>query len=309
MGLVAGIMILAALTAITLAVGLTMKSERQIMLDRVRKYGYEQVDDASVLADDLTPPFTERMLRPALQRIAKLRGSTTRRETGEQMRRRLDAAGNPFRISATEFSVVKWAMCGIAVLAGAGLTSIMGLAQSQKIMVVLIFAALGYLAPDKWLAVKTAARKNVIERDLPNTIDLLNVSMDAGLGFDAAVARIVEKTTGPLADEFQRALQEMRMGKARVAALRSMADRAQVSELSAFVAAVYQAEELGASMTKVLRVQGEMMRSRRRMRAREIAAKLPVKMLFPLVFCIFPSIFIAVLGPGMIQISKTMLGK
>ena len=309
MGLIAGIMILAALTAILLAVGLTMKTERQLMLDRVRKYGYEQVGDASVLADDLTPTFTERVLRPALRKIAKLRGSTTRQETGVQMRRRLDAAGNPLGLSATEFSVIKWVTCGIAIGAGIGVTAITGYTRSQEIMGVLVIAALGYMAPDKWLAGKTAARQNVIERDLPNTIDLLNVSMDAGLGFDAAVARIVEKTTGPLAEEFHRALQEMRMGKARVDALRSMANRAQVSELSGFVAAVYQAEELGASMTKVLRVQGEMMRSKRRMRAREIAAKLPVKMLFPLVFCIFPSIFIVVLGPGAIQISKTMLGK
>lgn len=309
MALVAGIMVLAALTAILLAVGLMMKSERQIMLDRVRKYGYEQVDDAAVLADDLTPPFAERILRPALRKMAKLRGSATPRESGENMSRRLGAAGNPHGLTVTEFSVLKYIACAIAVLAGVGLTAVTDLERSREIMLVLILVAVGYMAPDKWLAGKIVARKNTIERDLPNTIDLLNVSMDAGLGFDAAIARIVEKTTGPLTSEFQRALEEMRMGKARVDALRSMAVRAQVSELSGFVAAVYQAEELGASMTKVLRVQGEMMRSKRRMRAREIAAKLPVKMLFPLVFCIFPSIFIVVLGPGAIQISKTMLGK
>jgi len=309
MVLVVGIMVFALATIVVLAVALIMKTERQVMLDRVHRYGYEEVSEASVLTDDLTPPFSERIIRPALQRIGQMRGSMTRQEMSDATRRRLESAGRPHNLSPMEFSALKGIGCVVMLLASIGITSVTEYGRSQEILVVLVLTSLGYYMPEKWLSGKIVARKNEIQRSLPNTIDLLNVSIEAGLGFDAAIARIVEKTTGPLADEFGRALQEMRMGKARVDALRSMAHRADVPELVGLVAAVYQAEELGASLTKVLRVQGEMIRSKRRMRAREVAAKLPVKMLFPLVFFIFPSIFIVILGPGAIQISKTMLGK
>lgn len=307
MALVIGIMVFGAAAAILTAVGLMMKTERQIMLDLVRKYGFERVSDASVLADDLTPPFAERVLRPILQKLAKLRAAAPR-EGAELLRKKLESAGRPLGLTPSEFTATKGVGCVLMGIGGVGLTTMTSYGRAQEITGVAILAFLGYYAPEKWLASKTAARKNLIQKELPNAIDLLNVSIEAGLGFDAAVARIVDKTTGPLADEFRRALQEMRMGKARVEALRSMADRAQVPELGGFVAAVYQAEELGASMSQVLRVQGATIRSKRRMRAREIAAKLPVKMLFPLVFFIFPSLFIVVLGPGVIQLSKTILG-
>jgi len=309
MNLIVGIMILAAASIILTAVGLTMKTERQLMLDRVRKYGFEQITEASILVDELAPSFTERLVRPALRKIGRIGKTAAPRESAQALQRRIATAGNPLRLSPLEFSALKGVSCVVGALAGLGVTAITQYGRSHEMLAVIIMTVAGYFAPERWLSSKIAHRKNKIQRDLPNAIDLLNVSLEAGLGFDAAVARIVDKTTGPLSDEFGRALEEMRMGKARVEALHSMADRTQVPELSGFVAAVYQAEELGASMTKVLRVQGAMIRSKRRMRAREIAAKLPVKMLFPLILFIFPSIFIVVLGPGAIQISRTLLSK
>lgn len=297
------------ITIILLAFGLMMKTERQIMLDRVRKYGFEETAQAPVLADDLTPSFSDRVLRPALARIGRMGSGMKPSEAAEATRKRLEAAGNPLGLTPTEFSALKGISLIIGLLLGVGLTFATQLEPQKEMLIIALFVTGGVLMPSKWLSGKVAWRRNEIQRALPNAIDLLNVSIEAGLGFDGAMARIVDKTTGPLSDEFQRALQEMRMGKARVDALRDMAARADVPDLGQFVAAIYQAEELGASMTTVLRVQGRMIRAKRRMVAREVAAKLPVKMLFPLIFFIFPSIFIVVLGPGVIQLSKTILAK
>ena len=301
------IMVLALVTVALLAVGLTMKTERQIMLDRVRKYGYDEAAQAPVLAEDLVPSFGERVLRPALARLGRVGGDRTPHQATALLRRRLATAGNPYGLAALEFTALKALGLIVGILLAAGVTFLVERPPLQEVLIVVLGGGIGFYAPEKWLSGKIAWRKNEIQRALPNAIDLLDVSIEAGLGFDAAIARIVDKTSGPLADEFQRALMEMRMGKPRIDALRDMAKRADVTELGGFVAAIYQADELGASLTTVLRVQAQMIRSRRSMRAREMAAKLPVKMLFPLVFFVFPSIFIVVLGPGVIQLSKTLL--
>ncbi|MHB9038397.1 MAG: type II secretion system F family protein [Armatimonadota bacterium] len=303
------IMALGLTTLILLVVGLMMKTERQIIVDRIHRYGFSEVGEAPLLADDLMPSFTERMLRPALQRLGKAMTGAAPRQAADAVRRRLEAAGNPYGLTPAEFSAVK--IVGLLVGAGFGAAIIFGtsLGQLQRFALALLLAGIGYIVPDQQLSRRVRARREEILHALPNTIDLLIVSVEAGLGFDAAMARIVEKTKGPLSEEFGKALREMRMGKTRVDSLRDMARRADVTELGAFVAAVYQAEELGASLTTVLKVQGQMIRSRRREMARETASKLPVKMLFPLLFFIFPSIFIIVLGPGIIQMSKTMFAK
>ena len=307
--LVIVIMALAVVTLALLAVGLTMKTERRIMLDRVRQYGYEEASQAPVLADDLLPSFGDRVLRPALGRLARIGAAGAPQPSVEMLRLRLAMAGSPLGLAPMEFTALKGLSLVAGVLIGAGVTFAVARPPLQEVLIVVLGAAVGLYAPERWLSGKIAWRKNEIQRSLPNAIDLLNVSIEAGLGFDAAIARIVDKTSGPLADEFQRALVEMRVGKPRIDALRDMANRVGVADLGGFVAAIYQADELGASLTTVLRVQGQMIRSKRSMRAREIAAKLPVKMLFPLVLFVFPSIFIVVLGPGMIQLSKTILAQ
>jgi tight adherence protein C len=166
----------------------------------------------------------------------------------------------------------------------------------------------GYLMPEFWLGSRIKARQKVILKMIPDTLDLLTISVRAGLGFDAALAKVVEKLPGPLTDEFRRALAEVRVGKARRDALRDMVPRTNVAPLSNFIGAIIQAETLGVSISKVLQVQSEQLRIERRQRAEEQAAKAPIKMLFPLVGCIFPSLFIVILGPAIISIVVTLGG-
>jgi tight adherence protein C len=145
-------------------------------------------------------------------------------------------------------------------------------------------------------------RQDRIRRSMPDILDVLTVSVEAGLGFDAALAQITRYGRGPLAGEFARVLQEMQIGRARVEALRALAARTSVTELKSFCAIVVQASELGVPIANVLREQAREMRVRRRQRAEELAQKVPVKILFPLIFCLFPALFIVVLGPGVINI-------
>ena len=160
----------------------------------------------------------------------------------------------------------------------------------------------GYTIPEFWLGGRVKKRQKAILMMIPDTLDLLTISVRAGLGFDAALGKVVEKLKGPLSDEFRRALAEVRVGKARRDALRDIVPRTEVAPLTNFIGAIIQAEQLGVSISKVLQVQSEQLRIERRQRAEEKAAKAPIKMLFPLVGCIFPSLFIVILGPAIILI-------
>ena len=166
----------------------------------------------------------------------------------------------------------------------------------------------GFFIPDYWLSRRIRARQKAILLAIPDTLDLLTISVKAGLGFDAALGKVVEKTEGPLTDEFRRTLAEVRIGKARRDALREMVARTNVPALTNFIGAIIQAEQLGVAIARVLEVQSEQLRIQRRQRAEEMAAKAPIKMLFPLVGCIFPSMFIVILGPAMILIATNLGG-
>jgi tight adherence protein C len=161
---------------------------------------------------------------------------------------------------------------------------------------------LGYTIPEFWLGGRVRKRQHAILLQIPDALDLLTISVRAGLGFDAALGKVVEKLQGPLTEEFRRALAEVRVGKARREALRDIVPRTEVGPLTNFIGAIIQAEQLGVSISKVLQVQSEQLRIERRQRAEEQAAKAPIKMLFPLVGCIFPSLFIVILGPAIILI-------
>jgi len=165
---------------------------------------------------------------------------------------------------------------------------------------------IGFMFPELWLSRRIKRRQKQILLAVPDTLDLLTISVKAGLSFDGALAKVVEKTLGPLADEFRRSLAEIRVGKVRREALRDVVGRTEVPALSNFIAAIVQAEQLGVPIAKVLQVQSEQLRIERRQRAEELAAKAPIKMLFPLVGCIFPSMFIVILGPAVILIALNM---
>jgi tight adherence protein C len=178
---------------------------------------------------------------------------------------------------------------------------------AQAPMALTLLIVIGVLLPDYYLQTIINHRQYTIKKMLPDTIDLLIASLEAGTGFDAAVSRVEEKFPGPVAEEFGRMLQEMRLGKNRATALKDLAHRVAVPEVSTFVSAVVQADQLGASMTKVLRVQSQTIRQTRLLQVKEAAQKLPVKMLFPLVFFIFPAVFVVIAGPGVIRICEVLL--
>lgn len=219
--------------------------------------------------------------------------------------RRLNLAGNPGSWTAEKVFAYK----GLGLVAGAALGALLGARSGVTIFGFgAIGAAVGFFLPDLLLYNAGSKRQTAIRKQLPNTLDLLTVCVEAGLGFDAALAQVAQKTDGPMAAECVRMLQEMQLGKSRVEALRALADRTTVVELRAFVSALVQASELGVPTGQVLHEQSKEMRTKHRQLAEEKAQKLPVKILFPMMFCIFPALFVVVLGPAALSIMETFSG-
>jgi tight adherence protein C len=223
-----------------------------------------------------------------------------------KLQRRLDLAGNPAAWTADRFLAVK----GLGLLALGTFGVVVGVhSVATLILYAAIGAAAGFFVPDLLLYNAGQKRQEAIRKALPDVLDMLTVCVEAGLGFDAALAQVARTTTGPLAAECARVLQEMQIGKSRTEALRAMADRTTVSELRAFASALVQAGELGIPVARVLREQAKEMRIRRRQRAEEQAQKVTVKILFPLIFFLFPALFVVIIGPGAINIAHTLFSK
>jgi tight adherence protein C len=219
--------------------------------------------------------------------------------TAAKLQRRLDIAGNPERWNTDRLFAVK--AMGLAGLAGLGL--LIGLHDLTVLVPAVGLGGLaGFFVPDLLLYNTGIKRQSKIQQDLPDAMDMLTICVESGLGFDAAMARVARNSQGPVAAEFSRALQEIQIGKSRAQALRSLADRTTVAELRAFTSALVQAGELGIPVADVLREQSKEMRLRRRQRAEEKAQQVPVKILFPLIGCLFPALFLIVIGPGAISI-------
>jgi tight adherence protein C len=255
---------------------------------------------------ELQQPFFDRTLRPLSERLAHIgRRFTSDKKVG-RTEKRLALAGNPADLKTSDFLGLKvvsaLAFAGVAFLVFAIL---MGNFFFGFILTI-VLGVVGFLAPEFWLSRRVKARQKAILLAVPDTLDLLTISVRAGLGFDQALGKVVEKMKGPLPDEYRRALAEIRVGKARRDALRDIVSRTEVPALTNFIGAIIQAEQLGVSISKVLQVQSEQLRIERRQRAEEMAAKAPIKMLFPLVGCIFPSLFIVILGPALILIAVNL---
>ncbi|HKF14709.1 MAG TPA: type II secretion system F family protein [Gaiellaceae bacterium] len=271
--------------------------ERERSIRRASHYGFVGV--ASSLD---AKKFRERAVEPMRENLAGLVLKINPRTSLESISLKLLGAGLGRRITPTGFLAAKGVAAAFGALVGVMVGSMAGSATGM--MLTLGLAAGGFFAPDYFVTLKARGRRERIKADLPDALDLLAVSVEAGLGFDGAIAKITEHMEGPLADEFSLTLGEMRIGESRSDALKRMADRVDAPELSSFTRAIIQADQLGTSLGRILRVQAADSRLRRQAAAEEKAMKAPIKMLFPTVLFIFPAIFLVILGPAFMNLEK-----
>jgi tight adherence protein C len=245
-------------------------------------------------------PFNERIIDPAKLRLAGWALRVTPKSSVDAVAAKLRAAGLGRRLSPTTFLAGKMVASGGGLLVGVTMGASGG--AGKAILLGLVLAAALFVIPDTALTFRARSRKEAIRAELPDCLDLLAVSVEAGMGFDGAIQKLTDHMEGPLVDEFSLALGEMRVGESRADALRHLVDRVDVNEMAAFVRAIIQADQLGISLGRILRVQAADARHRRQAAAEEKAMKAPIKMLFPTALFIFPAMFVVVLGPAMLSL-------
>jgi tight adherence protein C len=248
-------------------------------------------------------PFSQRVLAPLGDRLAGWTLKVHPKTTIEGVSARLLAAGLGRKISPTTFLAFKSALA----LGGLVLGALFGGAAAGPggvLFAAIALAGIGFIAPDFVVSGKARSRKDRIRAELPDALDLMAVSVEAGMGFDGALSKLTEHMHGPLSDEFALTLGEIRIGESRQSALKKLADRTNTPELSSFVRSIIQADQLGISLGRILRVQATDSRLKRQAAAEEKAMKAPIKMLFPTVLFIFPAMFLVILGPAFLNLSK-----
>lgn len=277
------------------------RQRQNLLVSRLAQLDVKSTHD-SFESQELDEPLSERLIRPLLERVGSAMAKRTARAQMAALETSLALAGNPGKLTPGAFMAVQ--ILGIGVLGASGL--LLGLVLGSDVSIVLLLGVIGaiggFMAPRIWLQRRVAARKEEILDGMPSALDLLCISVEAGLGFDAALMKVAEKFRNALADEFNQVIAEMRLGRSRREALKALAERVNIDELSTFVQAVVQSEQMGSSLGTTLRIQSEEMRRRRRQRAEEQGAKAPLKMLLPMVGCIFPTLFIVLLGPAALEI-------
>lgn len=288
---------------LTLLLGLRAGTEARTV-EQERMY---TVSTALTLEDvELSQPFSERVLRPTFATILGFLGRLTPQRNIQELQHRLDVAGRPNNWSVVNFVGLRL-FSALMVTVVVFVLSLLGdMNFAQRLLLTGSLGALGYYLPILWLNRRVSQRKQGILRALPDGLDMLNICVGAGLGFDAALGRVGDLWQTPLADEFNRVVAETQLGKSRRQALLDMANRTEVMEVENFVATIVQADQLGVSIAKVLRTQSEQMRILRRQRAEEQARQAGIKLLFPLVFLIFPAMFAVLLGPAVPQLMEAL---
>lgn len=272
-------------------------------LSRISKQSVREADS------ELNKPLFIRVIQPMVEMVSRIVLRITPKEVTSGYEKKVMMAGSPMNLSVKDW-------ISIQVILGFGIPlSIlivgwyMKLEANRYLYSVLMVAGLGFLLPNFILSKNKTKRQKEIQNTLPDVLDLLTVSVEAGLGFDGALTKVVDKMPGALASEFDNVLQEMKVGKLKRDAFKDMADRTGVPDLNSFIGAIIQADQLGVSIGNVLRLQSEQMRQKRRQRAQEKAMKAPIKMLLPMVMFIFPTIFSVLLGPVVIKILDTFMGQ
>ncbi|WP_160319115.1 type II secretion system F family protein [Youngiibacter fragilis] len=250
-------------------------------------------------------PFADRVLKPAYQRVTQAIGNAAPAEIKKKYEDLIISSGSP---STVTFSSILAIQILLGLVLGGVFFLLMSSAGSTNRLLPFFAGLIGFVFPYVSLNTKATTRMDKIQKSLPDMLDLLYVSVEAGLAFDMAMKKAAEKMHGPLSDEIIKAMGDIGKGKEREESLRGMVVRTKVDDLAQFVSAVIQAEQLGSNIANVLRVQSNSMRQVRRQRAQEKAAKIPVKMLFPMIFFILPSLFVVILGPAFINIMNTLGG-
>ncbi len=267
----------------------------QMVQERLSVYGGEKpltLDEV-----ELQRPFSERFLRPSIERLGSMLSRSTPQKARQDLMNRLDLAGRPGNLTPEDFAAVR--LVAAAVMAAVGLLLGLLLQNTVYLVVSLAFGAIfGYYLPVLWLKQKVDARRAEIQKGLPDAMDLLVIAVDAGLGFDAALARVTDKYKNALSEEFAKVLREVSLGRPRLEAMDEMGRSSGVEDLHNFIQAIIQSEQFGTGIGKILRIQADEMRRKRRQRAQEKAAQATLKMMLPMVGCIFPTLWIVLLGPA-----------
>ena len=252
---------------------------------------------------ELQKPFSERVMRPAIERLGSLLSRSTPQKARQDLLNRLELAGRPGNLTPEDFAAVR--LVAAAVVGAVGL--LIGLLLANPVYLVISLVAgviLGYYVPVLWLKQKVDGRKSEIQKNLPDALDLLVICVDAGLGFDAALARVTDKYKNALSELLSKALREVSLGRPRLEALDEMGRNSGVEDLHNFMQAVIQSEQFGTGIGKILRIQADEMRRKRRQRAQERGAQATLKMMLPMVGCIFPTLWIVLLGPAVLILMR-----
>ncbi len=297
--------------AITLVVvGLRQNSGVDPLEERLAEFAATG-EQATLEEIELSAPFTERIILPLAARFGEIALRFTPQRNLEQIQRQLEMAGNPRGMTPTVFFAGRFIIAAAIVVL---LFIVFSVAPGQSpfsirnIAIIIGFTALGFFIPNLLLSSRVSRRQNEVTKSLPDALDLLTICVEAGLGLEAAMKKVNEKWDNELAIAFGRALQEIQLGKVRREALRDMSARIGAGDLESFVAAVIQSEQLGVSMAKILRIQSDDMRVRRRQRAEQQAQIAPLKMLIPMALLIFPTIMMVLMGPAVLQMMRSSLG-
>jgi tight adherence protein C len=252
---------------------------------------------------ELQKPFSERVMRPAIERLGSLLSRSTPQKARQDLLNRLELGGRPGNLTPEDFAAVR--LVAAAVVGAVGV--LIGLLLANPVYLVVSLVAgviLGYYLPVLWLKQKVDGRKSEIQKNLPDALDLLVICVDAGLGFDAALARVTDKYKNALSELLAKALREVSLGRPRLEALDEMGRNSGVEDLHNFMQAVIQSEQFGTGIGKILRIQADEMRRKRRQRAQERGAQATLKMMLPMVGCIFPTLWIVLLGPAVLILMR-----
>lgn len=307
--LIVGIIIIGGAIALVV-IGLRDSSDRIDPLEeRLAEYA-SRGETASLEEIELSQPITERVIFPAARKFGEFASRFTPQNALQDTARKLEMAGNPRGLDPTIFLATRFFAAGgiFIFLVFVFAVGSVDWPASRKVLITVGFSLFGFFLPNLLLQSRIDRRQKEIRKAMPDALDLLTICVEAGLGFDGAMSRVNQKWDNELSLAFGRVLREIQLGKLRREALRDMADRIGIPEMTSFVASIIQSEQLGVSMAKVLRIQSDQMRIKRRQRAEEEAHKAPVKMLFPMVLLIFPSLLIILLGPAGLILMTSAFG-